>query len=69
MSRAADVYANAVMESFFASCKLECVLKRGFDARWQAWSEPFEYIEVFYNRQRLHAALAPTEAEQAVGIA
>ncbi len=69
MSRAADVYDNAVMESFFASYKLECVPERGFDTRQQAWSETFEYIEVFYNRQRLHAALAPTEAEQAVGVA
>lgn len=36
MSRATDVYDNTVMESFFASCKLECVLERGFDARRQA---------------------------------
>ena len=70
MSRVADVYVNAVMERFFASYKLECAPERGlFDMRQQAWSETFQYIKVFYNRQRLHAALAPTEAEQAVGVA
>lgn len=36
MSRAAEVYDNAVMESFFASYKLECGSKQGFDTRWQA---------------------------------
>jgi transposase InsO family protein len=71
MSRAADVYDNAVMESFFASYKLECVPDKGFATRQQAKSETFEYIEVFYNRQRLHATLnylTPAEAEQAVGV-
>ena len=71
MSRAADVYDNAVMESFFASYKLECVPAGGFGTRQQARSETFEYIEVFYNRQRLHSTLGyltPAEAEQAVGV-
>jgi putative transposase len=70
MSRAADVYDNAVMESFFASYKTECVPEGGFATRAQARSETFEYIEVFYNRQRLHSTLdylTPVEAEQAVG--
>ena len=72
MSRAADVYDNAVMESFFASYKLECVPANGFATRQQARSETFEYIEVFYNRQRLHATLGyltPAEAEQVIGVA
>jgi transposase InsO family protein len=71
MSRAADVYDNAVMESFFAGYKLECVPAGGFATRAQARSETFEYIEVFYNRQRLHSTLAyrtPAEAERAVGV-
>ncbi len=71
MSRAADVYDNAVMESFFASYKTECVPEHGFRTRAQARSETFEYIEVFYNRQRLHATLGyqtPAEAEQAVRV-
>ena len=72
MSRAREVYDNAVMESFFASYKAECVPANGFETRAQAKSETFEYIEVFYNRQRLHATLdyrTPAEAEQAVGVA
>jgi transposase InsO family protein len=71
MSRAAEVYDNAVMESFFASYKLECVPADGFETRQQALSETFEYIEVFYNRQRLHSTLGyltPAEAEKAVGV-
>ena len=73
MSRAADVYDNAVMESFFSGYKLECVPEKGFDTRQQARSETFdaERIEVFYNRQRLHSTLGyltPAEAEQAVGV-
>ncbi|MCL5275138.1 MAG: IS3 family transposase [Chloroflexi bacterium] len=73
MSRAAEVYDNAVMEtrSVFASYKTECVPADGFETRAQAKSETFEYIEVFYNRQRLHSTLGyltPVEAEQAVGI-
>ena len=57
----------------FASYKTECVPADGFDAgaRAQAKSETFEYIEVFYNRQRLHSTLGyltPVEAEQAVGV-
>jgi transposase InsO family protein len=71
MSRAAEVYDNAVMESFFASYKLECVPDKGFATRRQARSETFEFIEVFYNRQRLHSTLGyltPAEAEQAVGV-
>lgn len=72
MSRPAEVYDNAVMESFFASYKLECVPAGGFETRQQARSETFEYIEVFYNRQRLHSTLGyltPAETERAVGVA
>jgi transposase InsO family protein len=67
MSRAADCWDNAVAESFFASYKLECVPIGGFDTRLHARIETFEYIEVFYNRQRLHATLdyvTPVEFEQ-----
>jgi len=73
MSRAADaeVYDTAVRESFFASYKTECVPADGFETPQQAKSETFEYIEVFYNRQRLHSTLGyltPVEAEHAVGV-
>jgi putative transposase len=71
MSRAGEVYDNAVMESFFAGYKMECVPAYGFETHQQARSETFEYIEVFYNRKRLHSSLGyltPVEAEQAVGV-
>lgn len=71
MSRRADCWDNAVAESFFASYKGECVPEGGFDTRVQANSETFEYIEVFYNRQRLHSTLGyltPAEVEANVGV-
>ena len=68
MSRKADCYDNAVAESFFANYKTECLPNSGlFDTRAQAKTETFDYIEVFYNRQRLHSTLnyaTPVEHEQ-----
>ena len=55
------------MESFFASLKRECVQHRIFATHNQAKSEVFKYIEVFYNRQRLHSTLgyqSPLEFER-----
>ncbi len=70
MSRKAECYDNAVAESFFANYKTECLPDSGsgcFDTRTQATTETFDYIEVFYNRQRLHSTLnyaTPVEHEQ-----
>jgi transposase InsO family protein len=72
MSRRGDCYDNAVAESFFASYKLECVPKEGFTTQAQAKDETFEWIEIFYNRKRLHSTLGyitPVEAEARVGVA
>jgi transposase InsO family protein len=56
MSRKGNCYDNALMESFFASLKAECA--RGvFPSRAHARQSIFEYIEVWYNRQRRHSAL------------
>jgi transposase InsO family protein len=57
MSRTANCYDNAVMESFFASLKAELVDHRHFVSVTQARAEIFHYIEAFYNRQRLHSTL------------
>lgn len=57
MSGAGNAYDNALMESFFATLKTECVDRRRFDTRAQARLQLFEYIEVWYNRQRRHSAL------------
>lgn len=57
MSRSGNAYDNAPMESFFATLKTELVYHCRFPTRQEALSAIFEYIEVFYNRQRLHSAL------------
>jgi transposase InsO family protein len=57
MSRKANCYDNATMESFWATLKLELVYRRSFDTRAQAQTQIFDYIETFYNRQRAHSAL------------
>jgi putative transposase len=57
MSRTGDVYDNAPMESFFATLKTELVIHRRYSKRREAKVDIFEFIEVFYNRQRIHAAL------------
>ena len=65
MSRRGNCLDNAPMESFFASLKTEWVHEARFRTRAEARAAVFEYIEVFYNRQRLHSALGyrtPAEA-------
>ena len=57
MSRKGDCWDNAVVESFFKSLKVELVYRKRFQTREQARRAIFEYIEVFYNRQRLHSTL------------
>jgi transposase InsO family protein len=57
MSRKGNCYDNAVMEAFWSTLKLEMIYRQEFDHESQVRQEVFEYIEVFYNRQRLHSAL------------
>ena len=52
-----DCYDNAVAESFFSTLKRECVHRHPFQTRKEARTVIFEYIEVFYNRERLHSTL------------
>ena len=66
MSRTGNVYDNAPMESFFATLKKDLIHHRSYSTRRRAKADIFEYIEVFYNRQRLHSALgylSPTAFE------
>jgi putative transposase len=56
-SRKGNAYDNAVVESFFSNLKNELVHHRTFATRDQARAEIFDYIEIFYNRQRAHASL------------
>ena len=58
MSGAANCFDNAMMEAFFSTLKTECFPeKQVFSSRAQARREIFEYIELYYNNQRLHSAL------------
>jgi len=57
MSGKGNCYDNAVAESFFSSLKNELIHHRHFSTRDEARSEIFEYIELFYNRKRLHQSL------------
>lgn len=57
MSRTANCYDNAVMESFFASLKAELVHHTRCASIVEARTQIFHYIEAFYNRQRLHSSL------------
>ncbi len=64
MSRRGDCWDNAVVESFFATLKRELVYRHHFGTRAQAIQAIFEYIEVFYNRQRRHSHLGYLSPEQ-----
>lgn len=57
MSRRGQCWDNALMESFFHTLKTEHVYHERFTTRQQAKSSVFEWIEVFYNRQRIHSAI------------
>jgi putative transposase len=69
MSRVGNCYDNAVVESFFATLKSECVTSK-FATHASAHTAIFEYIEAWYNRKRLHSTLgylSPAEFEQQSG--
>jgi putative transposase len=69
MSRVGNCYDNAAMESFFGTLKSECA-SQPFATRAQARTAIFEFIEAWYNRQRLHSSLdylSPAEFERKSG--
>lgn len=57
MSDKGDPYDNAMMESFFSTLRAELTDLQRFPTRQAAQTAVFEFIEVFYNRQRLHSSL------------
>jgi len=57
MSRKGNCWDNAVMEAFFARLKVELIYPENYRTVDELRSGLFEYIEIFYNRQRLHSAL------------
>jgi putative transposase len=72
MSRHGNCWDNAVAESFFHTLKTELVRGRTYETREEAKAEIFEYVEVFYNRERLHSTLgfkSPAEYERSANAA
>jgi transposase InsO family protein len=67
MSRTGNCWDNAAMESFFGTLKRELVHREAYATREEATRSLFEYIEVFYNRRRLHSSLgyrSPVQYEE-----
>ncbi len=67
-----DCYDNAAMESFFSTLKSELIHREKFRTEDEAWRKIFDYIEVYYNRQRRHSTLdyqTPAEYASATGYA
>ena len=72
MSRKGNCWDNACVESFFGTLKRELVYQRQYATRGEATQDIFEYIEVFYNRQRRHSTLgyhSPAEYEARAAVA
>ena len=72
MSRKGNCWDNACVESFFGTLKRELVYHRQYATRSEATQDIFEYIEVFYNRQRRHSTLgyqSPAEFEARAAVA
>jgi len=72
MSRKGNCLDNAVAESFFSNLKNELVHHTLFEDRDEARSEIFDYLEVFYNRQRIHQSLgfkSPVNYERMANVA
>ncbi len=57
MSRKGNCWDNAPMESFFGTLKKELVHHRRYRTREEARRDIFNYLELFYNRERLHSSL------------
>ena len=67
MSRRGNCYDNAITESFFHTLKTELIKQNKYKNRLEARLSLFEYIEIFYNRKRIHSSLgylSPVEYEK-----
>lgn len=72
MSEKGNCYDNAIAESFFKTLKSELIYHKRYKTRNEAQLDIFEYIEVFYNRERLHSALGyktPVEYRRLLNVA
>jgi putative transposase len=57
LSRPRQVWDNAVIEAFYSTLKTELVHRHAWPTRAEARRAIFQFVEVFYNRQRLHSTL------------
>ena len=67
MSRPGNPWDNAVAESFFKTLKRELVKGKRYKTRNEARQEVFKYIELYYNRRRMHSKIgykAPCDLER-----
>ena len=72
MGSRGDCWDNAVAESFFATLKTELIFRQKWALRTELREAVFEFIEVFYNRQRLHSSLdykTPAQVESEFALA
>ncbi len=73
MARPRQCWDNAVVEAFWSTLKVELVHRHVWATRAQARQAVFEWIDAFYNRQRLHSSLgyrtpAAYEADVTIGV-
>jgi len=64
MSGKGNCWDNAVMESFYRTLKVELIYQKTYQTRREAQRDIFEYIEIFYNRERLHSSLGYRSPEE-----
>ena len=64
MSRRGNCWDNAVAESFFGALKCESVHRQTFGSRDQARAVLFDYIEIFYNKRRIHSSIGYVTPEE-----
>lgn len=69
MSRKGNCYDNACAESFFSTLKNELIHHRDFQDREEARAEIFNFIELYYNRRRIHQSLDYRSPEQFEALA
>ena len=64
MSMTGNCYDNAITESFFSTLKTELIYHEKYNTRDDARKSIFKYIEMFYNRTRIHSSLGGVSPEQ-----
>ena len=72
MSRKGNCWDNAVMESFYRTLKVELIYQKKYETRIESQRDIFEYIEIFYNRERLLSSIgynSPEEYEKMTMVA